>query len=454
MRLFRVILLGGIGTIAWITWPSAGEAVDPIRFEDIADRAGVPFIVRNSAAGLKHQIETMISGVAVFDYNNDANPDIYFVNGARIPELIKPGPKFHNRLYPNNGAGAFTDVTAQAGGERYGMGVATGDYHKDGYVDLFLPGVTQSILYRNEGNGTFRSVTRAAGLEGIDSKRGKLWSIAAGWFDYDNDRRLDLFVVNYCVWSLEREKVCGDVKAGFRTYCDPRLYEGLPNNLYHNNKDGTFTDVSQASGIAAHIGKGMGVAFADYDQDGDLDVCVANDTEPNFLFRNEGKGKFVEVGLRAGVGYNDDGRAVSSMGVDFRDYDNDGREGVFVFCVNQRDVSAVSELVSGSLRRGFDSILFENIGDGSSRHPMAEIAEGSLDARVAPGSILSHHLNNQRPNLSHHAGSAGATTCGLMVFVGNKLPMPREQGFGSNERRDILQHTSTRDLAFSASRRR
>ena len=133
MRLFRVILLGGIGTIAWITWPSAGEAVDPIRFEDIADRAGVPFIVRNSAAGLKHQIETMISGVAVFDYNNDANPDIYFVNGARIPELIKPGPKFHNRLYRNNGAGAFMDVTAQAGasGEGYGMGVATGDYHND-----------------------------------------------------------------------------------------------------------------------------------------------------------------------------------------------------------------------------------------------------------------------------------------------------------------------------------
>lgn len=309
----------------------AGENVALIRFDDIADRAGLRFTVRNSATGAKHQIETMIAGVGVFDYNNDGKPDIYFVNGARIPELIKTGPEFHNRLFRNNGAGTFSDVTAQAGvaGKGYGMGVAAADYDNDGFADLFLPGVNHNILYRNRGDGTFEDVTKRAGLDGVDPKRGKLWAIAAGWFDYDNDGHLDLFVVNYCVWNLATEPACGDAKASFRTYCDPRRYEGLPNTLYHNNGDGTFTDVSRSSGVASHIGKGMGVAFADYDHDGDLDVFVANDTEPNFLFRNDGQGKFEEVGLRAGVAYNDDGRAISSMGADFRDYDNDGHEDLF-----------------------------------------------------------------------------------------------------------------------------
>jgi enediyne biosynthesis protein E4 len=202
----------------------------------------------------------MISGVAIFDYNNDGRPDIYFVNGARIPELVKTGSEFHNRLYRNIDGGVFDDVTMQAGvaGQGYGMGVAAADYDNDGFADLFLPGVSHNVLYRNLGDGTFRNVTKSAGLEGLDDKTGKLWSIAAGWFDYDNDGFLDLFVVNYCVWSLAKEKACGDPKAGFRTYCNPRLYEGLPNTLYRNNGDGTFTDVSQSSGIAAHIGKGMG----------------------------------------------------------------------------------------------------------------------------------------------------------------------------------------------------
>ena len=310
---------------------AAAVAIDPIRFEDVAEKAGVRFIVHNSATGTKHLIESMIAGVAVFDYNNDGKPDIYFINGAHIPDLEKTSPEFDNRLLRNNGDGTFSDVTAQAGvgGAGYEMGVAAGDYDNDGFTDLFVAGVNRNILYRNRGDGTFRNVTKEAGLEGLDPNRGKLWSVAAGWFDYDNDGLLDLFVVNYCDWNPAKEPACGDNKAGFRTYCNPRLYEGLPNNLYHNNGNGTFTDVSQQSGIAAHIGKGMGVAFADYDGDGDLDVFVANDTERNFLFRNEGGGKFAEVGLLSGVAYNDDGHAVSSMGVDFRDYDNDGREDIF-----------------------------------------------------------------------------------------------------------------------------
>ena len=307
-------------------------AVDPITFEDVAPRAGIDFVLRNSATPAKHQIETMVAGVAVLDFNNDGKLDIYFVNGAKIPQLEKIDAVYHNRLYRNNGDGTFSDVTARAGvaGAGYGMGVAAADYDNDGFADLFVAGVNHNILYRNRGNGTFEDVTARAGLAGVDSKRGKPWSIAAGWFDYDNDGFLDLFVVNYVVWAPEKERFCGDPQRKYRTYCHPQYYRGLPNQLYRNQGDGTFSDVSESSGIAAHIGKGMGVAFADYDQDGDADVFVANDTVPNFLFENQGGGQFRQVALRAGVAFNDDGRALSSMGADFRDYDNDGREDLFV----------------------------------------------------------------------------------------------------------------------------
>jgi len=325
------LLLLTAASLAWRLAPPAAP-VDPITFQDVAARTGVDFTLRNSATPEKRQIETMIAGVAVFDYNNDEKPDLYFVNGARIPPLEKVEPGNYNRLYSNQGDGTFQDTTSEAGvaGAGYGMGVAAADYDNDGFVDLFLAGVNRNILYRNQGDGTFADVTAKAGVDGKDPARGKPWSIAAGWFDYDNDGRLDLFVVNYVVWSPEKERFCGDALAGFRTYCHPQYYQGLANILYHNNGNGSFTDVSQPAGVAAHIGKGMGIAFADFDQDGDLDVFVANDTTPNFLFRNEGAGRFQQVGLPAGVAYNDDGRALSSMGVDFRDFDNDGREDLFV----------------------------------------------------------------------------------------------------------------------------
>ena len=256
----------------------------------------------------------MTGGVAVIDYDNDGWMDIYFVNGAELPAMKKTSPKFWNRLYRNNRDGTFDDVTEKAGvkAEGYSMGVAVADYDNDGDQDLFVAGVNRNILFRNDGKGRFDDVTTKAGLTGVDPQRGKMWSVAAAWLDYDNDGDLDLFVVNYCKWSPEIDPYCGAMKEGWRTYCFPDRYEGLPNQLFRNNGDGTFADVSSQSGIAKHIGKGMGVAIADYDDDGFVDIFVANDTLPNFLFRNNGRGGFEEVGLTAGVAVNDSGRPVSA----------------------------------------------------------------------------------------------------------------------------------------------
>lgn len=300
-----------------------------IAFEDVTRKSKVDFVLKNAASGEKHLIETMTGGVAVLDYDNDGKPDLYFVNGAAQPSLRKTGPEFYNRLCRNNGDGTFRDVTESAGvrGSGFGMGVAAADFDNDGFADLFVAGVNGNTLYRNLGNGHFEDVTKAARLIGNGAKK---WSVAAGWFDYDIDGRLDLFVVNYVKWDAAAERFCGDAARNYRTYCHPQHYEGLASSLYHNNGDGTFNDVSQPSGVGLHIGKGMGLAFADYDGDGWMDLFVANDTVPNFLFHNEGNGRFTEVGMRAGVAINDDGRALSSMGVEFRDINNDGRPDLFV----------------------------------------------------------------------------------------------------------------------------
>jgi hypothetical protein len=309
---------------------TAFPAADEIAFRDTAENAGIDFVLKNDATPKKYQIETMPAGVAVLDYNNDGCEDLYFINGAAIPSLRKLDRSYWNRLYRNNCEGGFRDVTEEAGvaAEGYSMAVAAADYDNDGWTDLFIAGVHRNILFHNNGNGTFSEVTGRAGLAGGGPD--KPWSISAGWFDFDNDGHLDLFVSNYCQWAPDKDPYCGLVKPGYRTYCHPKYFAGLPNMLYRNNGDGTFTDVSVASGIAAHTGKGMGVAFADYDGDGRMDVFVANDTVPNFLFHNDGNGKFTECGLRAGVALNEDGVAVSSMGADFRDVDNDGAPDIFV----------------------------------------------------------------------------------------------------------------------------
>jgi len=299
---------------------------------DVGDTCGIGFRLENHPTPAKHQVETMPGGVAVIDYDNDGLMDLYFTNGADSPSLKKTGEKDWNRLYRNQGNFAFSDVTNEAGvaGVGYMMGAAAADYDKDGFTDLFVVGVDRNILYRNSGNGVFGDVTEKAGLMGLHPRFGRMWGIHAAWLDADNDGWLDLFVVNYCVWDPEKEPFCGDRRPGHRSYCYPGNYAALPNQLFHNNRDGTFTDISDSSGIDAHLGKGMGAAIADFDGDGLIDIFVANDTEPNFLFRNTGESRVSEEAYERGVALNQFGTPMSSMGADSRDFDNDGRPDLFV----------------------------------------------------------------------------------------------------------------------------
>jgi enediyne biosynthesis protein E4 len=300
-----------------------------IMFENRQEKSGVRFVLNNGTTDDKPIIDSTLGGVALLDYDNDGYLDIFFTNGASIPGLNKSDRTFSNRLYRNNHDGTFRDVTDHAGvaGEGYSMGAAAADYDNDGWTDLYVTGVNRNILYHNNHDGTFTDVTQKAGVTGIvDGK--KLWAVSAAWIDYDNDGLLDLFVTNYLDWSPENSRVCGPPDK--RLSCLPSMYRGEPNILYHNNGDGTFTDVSGTTGIAKCIGKGMGVAIADYDGDGWTDIFVANDNERNFLFKNRRGQGFDEVGVESFVAFTDDGVPVSSMGVDFRDWSNNGRPGVFV----------------------------------------------------------------------------------------------------------------------------
>jgi hypothetical protein len=312
-------------TLIFLLAAAAAGARAQIRFEEVAAKAGLKFELRNGAIGEFHQPELMLGGVAAIDYNNDGCMDIFFTNGAAMPSLKKTGPHYFNHLFRNNCDGTFTDVTEKAGvaGEGYSMGVAVADYDNDGYPDIFVAGVNRNILYHNRGDGTFEDVTEKAHLGGVDSRYGKLWSVAAAWVDVDNDGWLDLVVSNYVQWDPKLEPSCGTPKKPL--YCHPSAYHNAPNQLFRNNHDGTFTDITESSGLGGQFGKGMGVAVADYDGDGLMDIFVANDSVPNFLFHNLGHGKFEEVGMLAGVALNDNGRPVAGMGADFRDFDNDGR---------------------------------------------------------------------------------------------------------------------------------
>ena len=265
----------------------------------------------------------MAGGVAIFDYNKDGRPDIFFTNGANLATLKKDDAKFSNGLFRNDGNGVFTDVTRQAGlaGSGFDMGVAAGDFNNDGYPDLFVAGVHHNTLYRNNGDGTFTDVTVKAGLNRPDPDYGLHWGVTAAWVDVNNDGLLDLFVVNYVRWNYENEPRC--FHEGLSEYCNPRSYQGLPNQLYLNKGDGTFEDVSEQWGIRASIGKGMGVGVADYDHDGRPDIFVANDTFYAFLFHNLG-GKFEEAAFPTGAALPEDGNFIGGMGLDFRDFDNDG----------------------------------------------------------------------------------------------------------------------------------
>jgi hypothetical protein len=301
----------------------------PITFDNTLKQSKIEFTLRSSTSAHRYSIETMIGGVAAFDYDNDGFLDLFFTNGATIPALEKAGPSFANRLFHNNGDGTFTDVTEKAGvaGIGYSMGVAAADYDNDGFVDLYVTGVNRNQLLHNNGNGTFTDVTEKAHVLGNIPSKGKAWSVTAGWLDYNNDGLLDLFVVNYLDYDLKTAAMCSQHK--ITTFCSPDDFRGLPNILYKNNGDGTFTDVSIPSHVAQYVNKGMGVAFADYDGDGFMDIFVSNDTFPNLLLHNNGDGTFTDEATSTGVAYNELGKTVAGMGADFRDLDNDGKPDIF-----------------------------------------------------------------------------------------------------------------------------
>jgi len=301
-----------------------------------------------------HAPATMAGGVAVFDYNRDGRPDLFFTNGANIETLKKDSPKFFNRLYRNDGTGVFTDVTEQSGlaGTGYDICVAVGDYDNDGFPDLFVGGVHGNKLYHNNGNGTFTDVTAKAGLDrSVDPQYGPLWTAAAAWVDVNNDGLLDLVVVNYLQWDIKTETLCPFV--GQFDYCTPKRYSGQPNQLFLNRGDGTFEDASEKWGFREHAGKGMGIGVADYDLDGRPDLFVTNDTSYNFLFHNTGE-KFEEVAFEGGVALVENGEFVSGMGLDFRDYDNDGYPDIVFVALNDQTFS----LFLNNAGKGFEDATY------------------------------------------------------------------------------------------------
>ncbi len=294
----------------------------------------IPFTLDSAESPRRRVPETMAGGVALFDYDNDGDLDIFFVNGADLGTLRKAGWAQSNRLFANDGRGRFTDVTRRSGlaGTGFDNGVAIADYDNDGWKDVFVGGVHRNTLYHNNGDGTFTDVTAKAGLDRPDRQYGPLWSVGGVWADFNNDGRLDLFVTNYLRWTLADEPPCE--YRGHREYCHPKFYKPTPNQLFINNGNGTFADASESSGIRAHLGKGMGAATADFDLDGRMDLFVSNDAMPNFLFRNLGGGRFAEVALDSGVSLADTGVEISGMGVDFRDLDNDGYPDISVVALD------------------------------------------------------------------------------------------------------------------------
>jgi len=355
----------------------AAQTAHSIKFE----YKSIPFQLENDETPGRNAPESMAGGVAVFDYNGDGRPDIFFANGANIATLAKDDAKYSDRLFRNDGNGVFTDVTKEAGltGIGYDIGVAAGDYDNDGHEDLFLAGVHRNTLYHNNGNGTFTDVTAKAGLDkSVDPEFGPLWSVAAAWVDVNNDGLLDLFVVNYMQWTYSPTPLCSF--QGYADYCHPRYYKGQPNQLFLNNGNGTFTDVSKEWGIREHVGKGMGVGVADYDVDGKPDLFVPNDAEYNSLFHNTGK-KFEEVAFDAGVALAEDGGFISGMGLDFRDFNNDGYP----------DIAYVA-----LVRQTFP--LYQNTGKGEFTEVTSSSGMRALTMQMSGFGVGFYDFDNDQPN--------------------------------------------------------
>ncbi len=375
-----------------------------MQFVDVTAKAKIDFVHKSGASPEKYMVETFGSGVAWIDYDNDGFPDLFFVNGA---------PGASNALYHNDRDGTFTDVTARAGvaGNEGGLpagasakagvyktGVAVGDFDNDGYLDLYVTAFGPNTLYRNNHDGTFSDVTAAAGVAGGPTE----WSTSAGFFDADGDGYLDLFVVNYLDYRLNDNPYCGLAKPGYRMYCHPTMFDGVANRLFHNNGNGTFTDISRQAGIANPAGKGLGVTFCDFDRDGHTDIFVANDTVRNFLYRNTGKGTFVDVAYGAGVGFSADGKPQAGMGTDCGDAHGSGFPDLFVTNFSEEldtlyrnrgdgifeDVSIKAGLGSSFLPLGFGTKMFDVDNDGD------------LDIYVTNGHVIDN-VNLYRPNLTY-----------------------------------------------------
>ena len=318
----------------FIVLPGSGAAVEPrLAFTDATAALGINFTHEASPTSEKYLIETMGAGVAVFDADNDGRLDLFFVNGARLSDPMPAGaqpdkrdPRYHNRLFRQRPDGRFEDVTSRAGlqGDGYGMGVAVGDYDNDGYEDLYVTALAGNRLYHNAGNGTFVDVTDTAGVGAAG------WSASAAFVDADEDGRLDLFVTRYLTWSFDNNPYCGERQPGYRAYCHPDKFPGITSLLFHNDGNGHFTEVGQHAGIANPEGKSLGVAIADFDRDGHIDVFVANDSVREFLYHNRGDGTFEDVALRSGTAFDQDGHVFAGMGVSFEDQDNDGLPDVLV----------------------------------------------------------------------------------------------------------------------------
>lgn len=350
--------------------PSPGETVpqDAFTLTNVAGAAGLNFKQNNFATEMKYPFETLGGAVALFDFDNDGALDVLFLNGSPSPEHLKSDPASWNRLYRNTGKSTFIDVTERsglggAGKKGYPQGVAVGDYDNDGFVDVYVTCYGDNILYRNNGNGTFTDVTAKAGV----AMSGEPFKASAAWVDVDNDGLLDLFVTHYFQWNFKDNSndYCGDKKQGYRTYCTPDVFKPLANVLFRNNGDGTFTDISEKAGVNKSQGKGMGVAIADYDNDGRMDIFVANDKMPNFLFHNEGGTVFKETALRAGVFANENGIMVSGMGCDFKDYNNDGLPDIFYTVLVKESFTLFSNLGKGIFQ---DATFPSNLGTASAPH--------------------------------------------------------------------------------------
>jgi hypothetical protein len=421
-QFLQLLGLAGVSTAAGVSPFRSGAQMAPPIFEEVPGaKSGITWVHDNAMSANRYLPETMGPGVAFCDFDNDGWADIFMVNSGAT-DFYQPKAPLRNALYRNNRDGTFTDVAEKAGvagGREFGMGCAIADYDNDGYPDILVTAYGRCTLYHNNGNGTFTDVTAKAGVASPG------WTTSAVWFDYDNDGRLDLFLCSFVEFSLTNNVFCGDNKLGKRFYCIPRVFKPTPSLLYHNNGDGTFTEVSAGTDIQRARGKALGVVATDITGDGLMDLFVANDTVQNFLFANRGKGKWEDIALAAEVGYSANGTPRSGMGVDAADINGDGKQDLFVANVDQEmfslyrndgneffsDVAGFHGVAQATrLLSGWGLKFFDYDNDGfvdlllANGHPDDMIESYSQQVRYKEPLVLFHHNGTKLSNVSAQAG--------------------------------------------------